>query len=127
MKLAIRHKSKILILFLLSGIIFNLYFNFRKGSAASEIYNNAFGDGSNELKKIALVDSLISNLDEGKVFLEFENFSIKDNFTWDFVPLKYYRSVYKYYPGEIHTGNPALIINRGTEFLINPIKVDDKV
>jgi hypothetical protein len=121
-----QHKNRIIILVLLAGIILNLYFNLKKGSVASGIYNNVFRNGSAELTQISLIDSLISNFDEGKLYLEFEGFSIKDNFTWNFVPLKYYRSVYQYYPGEIHTGNPALIINRGIEFLRNPRKVSDE-
>ncbi|MFA6567898.1 MAG: glycosyltransferase family 39 protein [Victivallales bacterium] len=121
-----QYKNKITILLLLTGIIFNLYLNLRNGSVASEVYGNLFGNGSSKLTKIALVDSLMADFHEGKIFLEFEGFNIKDNLTWDFAPFKYYRSVYQYYPGEIHTGNPDLIINRGTEFLLNPVKADDE-
>jgi hypothetical protein len=121
-----QYKNRIIILLLLAGIIFNLYFNLRKGSIASEVYNNIFKNGSRELAQISSIDSFISNFDEGEIFLEFEGFNIKDNFTWNFVPLKYYRSVYSYYPGKIHTGDPALIINRGIEFLMNSIKVSDE-
>ena len=120
------YKNLTIILVLLSGIILNLYFNLRQGSVASEVYDNFAGNASNELMQISLIDSLISNFDEGKIFLEFEGFNIEDKLTWRFVPLKYYRSVYRYYPGEIHTGNPALIINRGLEFLKNPHKAGDE-
>lgn len=126
MKLPKNYKNKTIILVLLSGIILNLYFNLRQGSVASGVYDNLMGNASNDLMQISLIDSLISNFDEGRIFLEFEGFNIEDKLTWRFVPLKYYRSVYRYYPGEIHTGNPALIINRGLEFLKTPHKSGDE-
>lgn len=121
-----KNKNKLIIFVLLSGIILNLYFNLCKGSVASEVYDNLTEKASNELTQISLIDSLISNFEEGKIFLEFEGFNIENKLTWRFVPLKYYRTVYRYYPGEVHTGNPALIINRGLEFLKTPNKAEDE-
>ncbi|HCE44751.1 MAG TPA: hypothetical protein DET40_14510 [Lentisphaeria bacterium] len=121
-----KHTDRILILLLSACIVVNLLFCYSKGSLASTAHEVVIKGNKAPIGHVMAVDGLYSKLDKGKVFLRFEGFNPETEIAKRLVPLIYFRSVYSYYPGQILTGDPKLVIRKGDEFLKSTFAVDDE-
>jgi len=126
MDYAKKHGDRILIMLLSACILINLLFCYGRDSLASTAYEVVIKGNKAPIGHVMAVDRLYSKLEKGKVFLKFEGFDPESEATKRLVPLIYFRSVFAYYPGQILTGDPKLMIRKGDEFLKNAFNTDDE-
>lgn len=112
-----RHITLIIVFISCISILINLLFVFGKNSVAAVVYEFVLKRNVNPILPLISIDKTLSGLETGKILLKFEGFDLHGDAAKRLVPLIYFRSVYKYYPGLVSTGNPDLIINKGNEFI----------
>lgn len=117
-----KNVDRILILFFSACILFNLALCFSRGSIASTAYAVVFNGKQDPL--VFPIDNLFSKFEHGKIFLKFDGFNPENEMSKRMAQLVYLRSVFRYYPGQILTGDTSLIIKEGNEFLRSSFNPD---
>jgi hypothetical protein len=119
-----KHVDRILILLFSACILVNLGLNFSRGSIASTAYDVVFKGKQYPL--VFPIDDLFSKFERGRLFLKFDGFDPEKETSKRIAQLVYLRGVFRYYPGQIQTGDTNLIIKEGNEFLKNKFIPDQK-
>jgi hypothetical protein len=117
MKIPISEKNvnRLLISLFSACLLVNLALCFSSGSVALTAYDVFFKGKQDPL--VAPIDNLFSKFDRGRLFLKFDGFSPDSENSRRIAQLVYLRAVFRYYPGQILTGDPRLTIKEGNEFL----------